>query len=59
MAEKTWFTNRTQTSVLLRSVERRGRNMNLEVLNVAQSITIRVTPSDEELIGDPEFNRCQ
>lgn len=52
MAEKTWFPYRGHAMARLHSVEGCGRALDPEVLDIAQSIAVRVVPYAESLIRD-------
>jgi len=53
MAEKFWFSSRSQPSPLLHSADRSGRLIDPEVLSVALSIASRAIQFAEGLVKDP------
>src|SRR5579859_3344370 len=53
MSENIWFPCGSRAKARLHSVDSRGRSIDPEVLDVAQSIAPRVIAYAEELIGDP------
>lgn len=53
MSENTWFPCSSRASARLHSVDRRGRQIDPEVLDVAQSMAGRAIAYAERLIGDP------
>src|SRR5260370_24700837 len=55
MSENIWVPLRSQARRRLHSVDGRGRKIDPEVLDVAQSIAVRLIPYAERLIGDPSL----